>query len=120
MPGEPIPKELEWLVDRCAQEAEIASKEIIHCLISKYPPDSTIGWHTDKMLFGSKVMGLSLQSNCQMRFQRNIKEQRFVYEITLDPRSLYILSGEVRYKWQHSIPPTHDLRYSITFRTLKK
>ena len=35
------------------------------------------------------------------------------------PRSGYVLSGAARYAWQHSIPPTKALRYSITFRTLK-
>jgi hypothetical protein len=40
-------------------------------------------------------------------------------EVTLQPRSGYLLSGAARYAWQHSIPPTKALRYSITFRTLK-
>jgi hypothetical protein len=35
------------------------------------------------------------------------------------PRSGYVLSGAARYAWQHSIPPTKALRYSITFRTLR-
>jgi alkylated DNA repair protein (DNA oxidative demethylase) len=39
--------------------------------------------------------------------------------VTLDPRSGYVLSGPARYAWQHSIPPTKALRFSITFRTLK-
>ena len=27
-------------------------------------------------------------------------------------------SGDVRWRWQHSVPATKALRYSITFRTL--
>jgi hypothetical protein len=32
----------------------------------------------------------------------------------------YVLSGKARWSWQHSIPATKDLRYSVTFRTLKR
>jgi alkylated DNA repair dioxygenase AlkB len=39
--------------------------------------------------------------------------------IELAPRSIYRLEGESRWDWQHSIPPTPALRYSITFRTLR-
>jgi DNA oxidative demethylase len=38
----------------------------------------------------------------------------------LEPRSMYALSGPVRNQWQHSIPPTKALRYSISMRTLRK
>jgi alkylated DNA repair dioxygenase AlkB len=54
-----------------------------------------------------------------MRFQRGKGPARQVAEVTLDPRSAYVLSGAARYAWQHAIPPTKALRYSITFRTLK-
>ena len=32
----------------------------------------------------------------------------------------YLLSGKARWSWQHSIPATKQLRYSVTFRTLKR
>jgi alkylated DNA repair dioxygenase AlkB len=54
-----------------------------------------------------------------MRFQRGKGEARQVAEVTLAPRSAYVLSGAARFQWQHSIPPTRALRYSITFRTLR-
>jgi alkylated DNA repair protein (DNA oxidative demethylase) len=116
----PFPKELKWLSDRCATKAEIPLKEIVQCLINQYPPKSTIGWHVDKFLFGSKILGISLLSSCKMRFQRKVEDKRFVYEIDLEPRSFYILSGEARFSWQHSIPAIPSKRYSITFRSLKK
>jgi glycine/D-amino acid oxidase-like deaminating enzyme len=31
-----------------------------------------------------------------------------------------VLSGKARWSWQHSIPATKELRYSITLRTLKR
>ena len=38
----------------------------------------------------------------------------------LEPRSAYVLGGAARSGWEHSIPPTKSLRYSVTFRTLKR
>jgi alkylated DNA repair dioxygenase AlkB len=43
-----------------------------------------------------------------------------VWEVTLEPRSGYVLAGDARRSWEHSIPPTKELRYSITFRTLRE
>jgi alkylated DNA repair dioxygenase AlkB len=37
----------------------------------------------------------------------------------LNPRSAYLMTGEARNRYEHSIPPVADLRYSITFRTLR-
>ena len=33
------------------------------------------------------------------------------------PRSAYVIQGAARWLWQHHIPPTEQLRYSITYRT---
>jgi hypothetical protein len=30
---------------------------------------------------------------------------------------VYVLRDEIRWRWQHSVAPTRELRYSITFRT---
>jgi alkylated DNA repair dioxygenase AlkB len=37
----------------------------------------------------------------------------------LEPRSLYILQGPSRTRWQHHIPEAKEQRYSITLRTLR-
>jgi alkylated DNA repair dioxygenase AlkB len=65
------------------------------------------------------VVGISLAAACRMRFQRGKGDARQVAEVTLERRSAYVLAGAARFAWQHSIPPTKALRYSITFRTLK-
>ena len=44
---------------------------------------------------------------------------RIAVEVQLEPRSGYVLAGKARTSWQHSIPPTNEERYSITFRTLR-
>jgi alkylated DNA repair dioxygenase AlkB len=40
-------------------------------------------------------------------------------KLVLEPRSVYYLSGPARYEWEHSIPQTEALRYSITFRNVR-
>lgn len=55
-----------------------------------------------------------------MRFQRKVKGEREVAAIELAPRSAYVPAGKARWSWQHSIPPAMALRYSVTFRTLKR
>ena len=71
-------------------------------------------------MFGSKVAGVSLGAPSRMRFQRNVRGAREVAAVELAPRSAYVLGGAARWSWQHSIPATKDLRYSITFRTLRR
>jgi hypothetical protein len=40
-------------------------------------------------------------------------------EITLEPRSAYVLSGPARTQWQHHIPAVTQERWWMTFRTLR-
>ena len=117
--AEPLPAELVWLRDRCAELAELEPGELAQTLVSRYPPGAPIGWHRDAPMFGAKVVGVSLLAPCRMRFQRGTGEERRVFELELEPRSGYVLAGAARSAWQHSIPPVKELRYSITFRTLR-
>jgi DNA oxidative demethylase len=119
-PTDPLPDELAWLQERAASLADLDPREFAQILISRYPPGATIGWHRDAPMFGAKVVGVSLAAACRMRFQRGKGDPRQVAEVTLEPRSGYVLAGAARSAWQHSIPPTKALRYSITFRTLKR
>ena len=119
VPADPMPHELEWVRERCAKFAQVKPEEFAQILFTRYPPGATIGWHRDAPMFGPKVAGVSFLSACRMRFQRKVKETREVFEMELAPRSAYILGGQSRSVWQHSIPPTRERRYSITFRTLR-
>jgi DNA oxidative demethylase len=118
-PTEPLPRELGWLQRRAGALAGLDPEDFAQILISRYPPGATIGWHRDAPMFGPKVVGISLAAACRLRFQRGKGDARQVAEVTLEPRSAYVLAGAARFAWQHSIPPTKALRYSITFRTLK-
>src|SRR5215217_4006364 len=118
-PGEPIPDWLEPVRGRAAELAGEPPEVLVEALVQHYPPGSTIGWHRDAPAFGT-VIGVSLAGSCRLRFQRGRDERRRVWEVVLEPRSGYVLAGEARRSWQHSIPPTKELRYSITFRTLRR
>jgi len=118
-PGEPIP---DWVLPVRRRAADLAgenTEELVEVLVQRYPVGATIGWHRDAPAFGT-VIGVSLGGTSRMRFQRGTGERRRVWEVLLEPRSGYVLSGEARRSWQHSIPPTKELRYSITFRTLRR
>lgn len=118
-PGELVP---DWLLparDRAAEFADHDPEELVEILVQRYPPGATIGWHRDAPAFGT-VIGISLGGFSRLRFQRGKRERRRVWELPLEPRSGYVLTGEARRSWEHSIPPTKELRFSITFRTLRK
>ena len=99
-------------------------------LINEYPPGAPIGWHRDAPQYGI-VAGVSLGAPCRMRFRPYIAprdlsasasrpSRRATHALTLDPRSAYLMRGAARMRYEHSIPPVEALRYSVTFRTLRK
>ncbi|HEX6498196.1 MAG TPA: alpha-ketoglutarate-dependent dioxygenase AlkB [Micromonosporaceae bacterium] len=119
-PTDPLPGSLVWLRDRCAALAGLDPESLAQTLVARYPPGATIGWHRDAPMFGPSVIGVSLRSACVMRFQRRVGDRRLVYEQQLAPRSAYVLAGAARSSWQHSIPAVPELRFSITFRTVRR
>ena len=118
-PGPPIPTTLLPLRSRVAALAELEPDALVEVLVTEYPPGAGIGWHRDAPQFGT-VIGVSLLSASRMRFQRGAGSTRRTASATLAPRSAYVLDGEARWQWQHSLPPVRALRYSVTFRTLKR
>jgi alkylated DNA repair dioxygenase AlkB len=118
-PGLPIPQPLSELRERLAPLAGREAERFVEVLATEYRPGTSIGWHRDAPAFGSVVMGVSLGSACRMRFRRSIADGWERWERTLEPRSAYVIGGAARASWQHSIPPTPDLRYSITYRTVR-
>src|SRR4051794_21298470 len=119
-PADPLPAPLHPLRERCARLMEREPEDLVQVLVSRYPEGAGIGWHRDAPMFGSRIAGVSLVNPCRMRFQRTVKGERSTAAIELAPRSAYLLSGAARWSWQHSIPATKALRYSVTFRTLRR
>jgi alkylated DNA repair dioxygenase AlkB len=117
-PADPIPAGFTDIAARSAALAGIETSEWAEALVTEYTPGAGIGWHRDAPPFGI-VAGISMHGPCRMRFQTGTGPTRITSAIELPSRSIYLLTGEVRTKWQHMIPPTRELRYSITFRTLR-
>jgi alkylated DNA repair dioxygenase AlkB len=116
----PVPLFLLPLQARVAAWLGVSPMKFEHVLIAEYQPGTALGWHRDVPDF-ELVCGISLGGACRMRFRPfppGKKNRKEVLSLELSPRSAYVLRDDARWRWQHSIPPTKVLRYSITFRTL--
>jgi alkylated DNA repair dioxygenase AlkB len=118
----PIPEFLSPLRVRAAQWAAVAAEDFVQALIAQYAPGTPLGWHRDVPDF-ELIVGISLGGAARIRFRPypwKPERRKEVFALELEPRSAYILRDEARWGWQHSIPPTKELRYSITFRTARR
>jgi alkylated DNA repair dioxygenase AlkB len=116
-PAEQLPEWLKPLIARIEAFEALPPGTVRQVLCTEYEPGAGIGWHRDKPHF-DKVFGLSLGSDCKFRFRRKRDDKWERYTLEAEARSLYLMSGESRQVWEHSIPPVQAPRYSITFRTM--
>lgn len=120
----PIPAWLEPLKRRAAEWARLDPAKIAQALVSEYVPGTPLGWHRDVPDY-EHIVGISLAGKAVMRLRRYPPRRpdggpaRADLKLTLLPRSIYTLQNEARWGWQHAVSPTRELRYSITFRTMK-
>ena len=121
IPGEPLPPFLRGAQHKIAKWLQLAPGQVAEALVNEYTPGSAIGWHVDNEGF-ERIVGLSLGGWARMRFRplrkKFQREPQEIVALELEPRSAYIMQGDVRWRWQHSVAPVSVLRYSITFRTL--
>jgi len=126
----PIPEWAHTLFEKCAVAGGInVAPSSLQVIVNEYVPGQGISAHVDDpQQFGDWVITVSLGSACQMDFKKQKSEEK--HSIMLPPRSAYIMTGESRYKWTHSIPARKsDLvdgkrvqrgkRVSVTFRAIK-
>jgi len=113
----PLPEWLLGLRARAAAFAQVGDHELVQALLIRYDPGAGIGWHRDRPQFG-KVVGISLGSPVVLRLRRRIPGGFERKAVPLPPRSIYLLDGEARREWEHSIVPVAETRRSLTFRTL--
>ncbi len=116
--GKPIPDWAEPLRERAARAAGLPVAALVQLLVTRYDPGAGIGWHRDRPVFGT-VVGVSLGAPATMRFRRRRAGGFDRFTLPLPPRSLYVLSGEARFDWEHSLAAMERTRWSITFRTLR-
>ena len=102
---------------RCAAAAfaGVPPDSLQQILVTEYAPGAGIGWHRDRPMF-EEIVAVSFLSPCTLRFRRKHGAgwERAAQEV--GGRSAYLLRGEARRGWYHSIPPVDRLRYSVTFR----
>lgn len=116
--GSPFPPWLVEVRDRVAPLAGVTGDDLVQGLVQRYPPGAPIGWHRDSPAF-EVVVGVSLGSAAPLRLRRGPAGDREQWEVLLEPGSAYVLAGEVRWRWEHHVPPAKTLRYSITFRSFR-
>jgi alkylated DNA repair dioxygenase AlkB len=112
-----IPPFLDDLLLRVAEFAGYEPAAFRQVGVNEYRPGAGIGWHKDKPQFGV-VVAVSLLAPATLRFRRKqgVRWERISHIVR--PGSIYMLAGESRAQWEHSIPSLDQLRYSITFRTV--
>lgn len=119
--GKEIPAGFNFLIEKVAEKTSIPAKKFAELLIIEYPMGTVINWHRDAPPF-DLIAGISLSSDCTYRLRPLDKAKQVRSSIISFPvlrRSLYVMNGESRSEWQHSIMPVKQKRYSITLRTLK-
>jgi alkylated DNA repair dioxygenase AlkB len=119
--GEPIPSAFKPLISKVSALIKKEPAEIDELLVTEYPPGAVINWHRDAPPFGL-IAGISLLTDCIFKLKPHEKSRQkkgTTISLPVQRRSLYVMEGEAREEWQHSIAPVRSTRYSITLRTLK-
>lgn len=114
-----MPMELSWLIQRMVEHSIFqADKRPQYCIINEYIGSQGISAHTENFEFGEPVIGLSLLSPSSIRFHELCKpyegsvrsgkaakaeKSGKTVDVTLPGRSLLIMKGGSRWKWQHEI-----------------
>src|SRR6202035_1896790 len=115
--ADPIPSWLAPIILSVEKFGDLPSGSVRQVLCTAYDVGAGIGWHRDKPHF-DEIFGLSLGAPCRFRFRLAAVDKWERFTLNAKPRSLYMMSGESRQIWEHSIPAVEQRRYSITFRTM--
>lgn len=116
-----IPIELLVLQKKALDHTEGHKCSLNQCIINRYEPGQGISAHVDREFFGPVVACFSLGSGISITFSKEDEK----IEKYVEPRSLYVMTGESRLLWTHEIKPRlsdgkikRGNRISVTFRSL--
>ncbi|KAJ9111435.1 hypothetical protein QFC19_001204 [Naganishia cerealis] len=139
----PIPPEFDSLMGVFSKQRIYESSNLPeYCIVNEYKLDHGISAHIENFTFGEPVCSLTLHDGDFMRFHeleapqdgsvrsgksRLGKRTGRKVDVWLPPRSLAVLRGDARFKWQHEIvrsrtrrtasrPDVEWKRTSLTFR----
>lgn len=118
-----IPDEFTFLIDILKRETHRDFNQVI---VNNYDEGQGISAHTDVKEYGEVIGCYTICGGTTMRFTRESDK----YELYTKPKSLYIMTGESRYKWKHEMQAKKSdvvdgirikrgRRISITFRYVK-
>ena len=112
-PAPPIPEWLDQLMDYTLPMLNVKFDQII---INEYTPGQQIAYHTDHVkLFGPMIACITVGKSIPIQFQKD----GIVKTLNIESGSMYIMTDEARYQWQHSLKNnSKETRYSITYRTV--
>ena len=131
---EPLPEWLALLSHMVREAASEEAKQLLdphqpfeQAIINEYQLGQGIAPHIDRDCFGPVVATVSLGSAVNMDFCSDFTGDEYTQR--LEPRSLVLLYGDARSKWQHGIAKRKSdtcngqkierkRRVSITFRTI--
>lgn len=119
--GIAMPDEFLTVIRKAGIQLNIPAERFAKVLLTEYDTGTVINWHRDAPPF-EKIAGISLLSDCTFKLRPYDKAKQTrsaVRSFTAERRSLYLMEGEARQDWEHSIAPVKSLRYSITIRTLR-
>lgn len=119
-PAPPIPNLFQKLVvpDKINELLQIPLEPFDQMIINEYKHNQQIAYHTDHpKLFGPIIACITIGQAVPIYFQNNNDEIR----LDIAEGSMYIMTGDARYIWKHSLKNTlDDTRYSLTFRNIVK
>ena len=133
-----MPQELSWLIQRMIDNGVFEDgKRPQYCIVNEYTSSLGISAHTENFSFAEPVVGLSLLSACPIRFHEltrpcdgsvrsgkagKAEKTGKMVDVGLPRRSLLVMRGDSRRKWQHEIMRSRKgrgpgwKRVSLTFR----
>lgn len=117
-PAQTLDPRLHPLRNRVAAWLGVPAEALVHALVAEYAPGTPLGWHRDVPDFET-IVGVSLGGHARLRFRPypDAPATRRVVQLDVAPRSIYQMAGQARWAWQHSVAPTLEPRWSVTFRT---
>ena len=121
LPAQPLDERLIGLKKRVAEWIGTPPERLVHALVSEYIAGTPLGWHRDAPDF-ERITGVSLGSRATLRFRPYPYAHQLVGQVRhldVEPRSIYLMAGDARWKWQHCVEPTTEMRWSITFRDIR-
>ena len=133
-----MPDELNGILQRMIDKDIFPpSQRPQYCIVNEYTGSLGISAHTENFQFSEPVVGLSLLSACPIRFHElfepydgsvrsgkagKAKKTGRVVDVEMPRRSLLVMNGQSRCKWQHEIVRNGKgrgprwKRVSLTFR----